>query len=186
MERDPEARAGAGRTAGEGDLGLIEVPLLGLTAGELEGAGGVIHRTLHRRDEAVGGRVLDRTVFDRDDRDAGVEGWLEQAAHDRPVAAAPAAAMDIEEQGRGLVGLRAPEVDPLHPVRAIGHVFVRLDRQRVFTELWVAGLDGRRRGRLRRSVRGKEGADAQGQGDDGGEQGVHTVFETAESPYGCE
>ena len=39
MEGDPQARASAGRAAGEGDLGLVEVPLLGLAARELKGAG---------------------------------------------------------------------------------------------------------------------------------------------------
>ena len=169
MEGQPEARAGSGGAARQGDLGLIEIPVLGLTAGELQGAGAVEHRAFDRRDESVGRGVLDRTVFHGDHGDARFECGLEHVADHGAVAAGPAAAVDVEEQGRGLVGLRTPEVDPLHAVRTIGDVLVRLDRQGIFTELRVAGFG---RGRcLGRRVGSKERYRAQGQGDDGSEQG---------------
>ncbi|MFZ4629715.1 MAG: hypothetical protein ACOYNR_15425, partial [Blastocatellia bacterium] len=41
VKGQPKARARTGGTAGDGDLGFVEVPLLGLAAAELEGAGAV-------------------------------------------------------------------------------------------------------------------------------------------------
>ena len=176
MEGQPEAGAGAGRASGEGDLRLIEVPFLGLAARELEGAGAVEHRSLHRRHESVGGRVLDRAIFDRDDRDARFQGGLEHRADDRAIAAGPAAAMDVEEQRRGLVRLRPPEVDPLHAMRTVGDVLVRLDRQRVLAELRVDFLGGCGDGldrRLGRRVGAKEGEGPQAEGEEGEKRAFH-------------
>ena len=103
VEGDPKAGAGAGRAARQGDLGLIEVPFLGLAARELEGAGAIDHRSFHGWHEAVVHRVPDVAVFHRNHRDAGVEGGLEHTAYDRSVAAGPTAAVDIEEEGRRLI-----------------------------------------------------------------------------------
>lgn len=129
MKGQPEARAGTGGAASQGDLGFVEVPVLGLAAAELEGAGAIEHRSLHGWHESIGGGVLDGAVFHGCHRDAGLQRGQDHAASHRPVAALPAATVDVNEQRRGLLGLRPPKVNHLHPMRAIRDVFIRLDRQ---------------------------------------------------------
>ena len=180
MEGQPEARAGTGGPAGQGDLGLVEVPLLGLAAAELEGAGAVEHRSLHRRHESVGGGILDGAVFHGRYRDAGVEGRLEHAADDRTVAAAPASAMDVNEQRGGLVGLRTPEIDHLHAVRAVGDVLVGLDGQFILQSLRIAVVNegGRCLGLLSlgRGIGGEGGQRREQQGGEECEGVFHGCF----------
>ncbi|NBR42967.1 MAG: hypothetical protein EBU04_09005, partial [Verrucomicrobia bacterium] len=71
MEGEPETGARPRRTAGGTDLGLIEIPFLGLAAAELQGASAVEHRAFDRRYDAISGRIFDGTVFDGCDGDAG-------------------------------------------------------------------------------------------------------------------
>ena len=69
----------------------------------------------------VGRRLGDETVVDRDHRDAGREVLL-HAADAILAAVHPAAAVDEEQQRRGLSRLGLPEIEHLLLVRAVGDV----------------------------------------------------------------
>ena len=101
---------------------LVEVPFLRLGADRSAGRG-----RRRRAGAFTGGTtfpptpLLDVAIVDGDDRDAGVEVRLDAGADAALVAALPAAAVDVEDDRRRLVGLRLPEVEHLPFVRAVVH-----------------------------------------------------------------
>jgi hypothetical protein len=119
LEGEPQRRAGAGRTAGGADSRLVEVPLLGLRANELQGPGGVSQRRLDRRLDFVFHAVLHVPVVDGDDGDALVEKGLRIGLLVAPL---PAAAVDVKHDRRRLVGLSLVEIEHLPRMAAVGQV----------------------------------------------------------------
>ena len=120
MERQPEARTTAGRTAGSADTGLVDVPFGSPAANELQRAGGVMEWCLDGR-LAVGRPALDQAVVDGDQGYSGLEqSFHVDGAVDAFLAAArPSAPMDVEHQRRGLSGFSLPEIHDLTLVPSV-------------------------------------------------------------------
>src|SRR5262249_55565509 len=105
VEAEPQRRAGTGRAAGGRHATGVEVPLLGVVAGKLDGAATV----------QVVGREVDlgrQPVVDRHNGDAGLEAGVQQGGVERLLAAAAeAAAVDEHYQRCRRIGLGLPQVE---------------------------------------------------------------------------
>src|SRR4051812_16869307 len=88
-----------GRATAAADAGLVDVPVAGFAADELQGAGGVVEAGFYRRVNFCGAGVGDQAVIDRDDRDAVGEALVEEIWVDL-VADHPPAAVDEEQERR--------------------------------------------------------------------------------------
>ena len=116
---EPHARRGPGRTTCHRDAFGVEVPLLGLGPQKLYGPGGIMDCGGEQFD--AGQPVVNRCI---------TVSILELAWRSRFVllSSEPAAAMDMDEQGSGFLGIDLPEVKNHVLVRPIGNVLVgRLD-----------------------------------------------------------
>ena len=73
--------------------------------------------------------------------------------------------MDVNEQRSGLIGLRPPEINHLHPVGAIRDVLVRLDGKLI---LPVLGCGLLRLGRCIGACQNRQWREQQGSEEEGG------------------
>jgi integrase len=121
----PQGRTTAGRDARRTDAFLVDVPFGGLRANELQGAGGISQRGLDRWLDLLLYAVRHVSIVDRHDGNALVE---EQFGSEvrlgilSLVTALPAAAVDVKDDRRGLVGFGLIEIQHLAPMCAVGYV----------------------------------------------------------------
>ena len=119
MEGEPEAGARPSGASAGGDPRFVDVPFSRLAADKLEGACGVVEGSLDGGDDVLSlGNV---TIVDCDDGDAGFQIRFDGGSG--LVSRLPTSAVDVEEEGRWLVGFRLPEIEDVPFVWSVREVF---------------------------------------------------------------